>query len=89
MAAAVLVAGLSRPAEVADAGVFRGAGAAAVAPRGAVLQASALARVDPVAREAAVTRALEAVLGVVASRCKGETKNALKSSIINSLKDMT
>ena len=68
MAAAVLVAGVPRPAEVADAGVFRRAGAAPVAGGAAVVEAGALAGVDAVAGETAVAGALEAGLGVVAGR---------------------
>ena len=55
MAAAILVASVSRPAEVADASEFRGAGAAPMAERAAVLEARALAGVDTVAGETAVT----------------------------------
>ena len=68
MAAAVLIAGVPRPSEVADAGVFRGAGAAPVAGGAAVVEAGALAGFDAVAGEAAVAGALEAGLGVVAGR---------------------
>ena len=75
VAAAVLVAGDSRPAEVTDASVFRRAGAAPVAERTAVLEAGALAGVDAVAGETAVTEAFEADLRIVASRwkCKDRT----------------
>ena len=75
MAAAILVASVSRPAEVADASEFRGAGAAPVAERAAVLEARALAGVDTVAGEAAITEAFEARLGVVASRWKDRIIN--------------
>ena len=68
MAAAVLVAGVPRPAEVADAGVFRRAGAAPAACGAALREAGALAGVDAVAGEAALAGALEAGFGVVA-RC--------------------
>ena len=68
VAAAVLVAGVPRPAEVADAGIFRRARAAPVAGGAAVVEAGLLAGVDAVAGEAAVARALEAGLGVVAGR---------------------
>ena len=85
MAAAVLFAGVTRPSEVADAGVFRRAGAAPVTERTAVLEAGALAGVDAVAGEAAVAGAFEAGLRIVASRwkCKDRTVLAQVHKIIH------
>ena len=77
VAAAVLFAGVTRPSEVADAGVFRRAGAAPVTERTAVLEAGALAGVDAVAGEAAVAGAFEAGLRIVASRWKCKDRTAL------------